>query len=102
MLVGVERDRFAVGLQMAPEDLKVREGALLTAQSPAPSGGWSHRPRTPEACRVGFLPHPGSIAQDPDHWGGGWTGSRPTAATAIRGRAAPRWARLCGSGQASP
>src|SRR3954453_2499457 len=28
MLVGVERDRFAVGLQIAPEDLKIREGAL--------------------------------------------------------------------------
>src|SRR5215203_7194505 len=28
MLVGVERDRFAVRLQIAPEDLKVREGAL--------------------------------------------------------------------------
>src|SRR3954463_3122299 len=28
MLVGVERDRLAVRLQIAPEDLKVREGAL--------------------------------------------------------------------------
>src|SRR5215204_1383156 len=28
MLVGVEGDRFAVGLQIAPEHLKVREGAL--------------------------------------------------------------------------
>src|SRR3954468_6173585 len=28
MLVGVERDRFAVRLQRAPEDLKIREGAL--------------------------------------------------------------------------
>src|SRR3954452_14032244 len=28
MLVGVERDRFAVGLQIAPEHLKIREGAL--------------------------------------------------------------------------
>src|SRR5919112_1921866 len=28
MLVGVECDRFAVCLQIAPEDLKVREGAL--------------------------------------------------------------------------
>src|SRR3954469_23143387 len=28
MLVGVERDRFAVRLQIAPEDLKIREGAL--------------------------------------------------------------------------
>jgi hypothetical protein len=28
MLVGVERDRFAVRLQIAPEHLKVREGAL--------------------------------------------------------------------------
>src|SRR3954467_7782 len=27
-LVGVERDRFAVRLQRAPEDLKIREGAL--------------------------------------------------------------------------
>ena len=28
VLVGVEGDRFAVRLQIAPEDLKVREGAL--------------------------------------------------------------------------
>ena len=60
MLVGVERHRLAVGLQVLPGRSEIIKGRLRSRRTSGASAGWWHRQCRPEACRVGRDPRTSS------------------------------------------